>query len=75
MTPSRKTRLAFAVSGLLLNMLGALLLLSLTPGLIGTYGNPKTTLYIIWHRPIGLYAAVAALFLGFLLQLIAVLRE
>lgn len=68
-------RRTLAVSGLLLNMLGAALLLSLSPTAIGTYADPNATLFIVWHRPIAVYASVAALFLGFLLQLIAALRE
>lgn len=75
MTPRRKTTVALAASGLLLNMLGAALLLSLSPGVIGTYANPNATLFIVWHRPVGLYASAAALLLGFLLQLVALLRE
>lgn len=68
-------RRTFAVSGLLLNMLGAALLLSMSPIVLGPYANPNATLFIVWHRPIGVYASAAALFLGFLLQLIAALRE
>lgn len=68
-------RRTLAVSGLLLNMLGAALLLSMSPIVLGSYANPNATLFIVWHRPIAVYASVAALFLGFLLQLIAALRE
>lgn len=75
MRPSRKTRIALSVSGFLLNILAAALLLSLSPVTIGTHANPNATLFIVWHRSIGFYACIAALFLGFLLQLIAGLRE
>ncbi|HZT02169.1 MAG TPA: hypothetical protein VFA39_07910 [Steroidobacteraceae bacterium] len=75
MRPSRKTRVALSVSGLLLNLLGAALLLSLSPLATGTNANPNTTLFIVWHRSIGFDACIAALFLGFLLQLFAALRD
>ncbi|MDE2448382.1 MAG: hypothetical protein KGO22_05385 [Gammaproteobacteria bacterium] len=68
-----KTTRALAVTGLLLNMLGALLLLWISPVVIGNHAND--TLFIVWHRPIGVYASIAALFLGFLLQLVALLRS
>lgn len=74
MNSPRRTTRAFAIGGLLLNMLGAALLLSLSPRVVGTYGNPNDTLYIVWHGPAGVYAAAAALFLGFMLQLVAALR-
>ena len=67
-----KTTRALAATGLLLNMLGALLLLWISPMVISNHAND--TLFIVWHRPIGVYAAIAALFLGFLLQLLASLR-
>lgn len=75
MRPSRKTRVALSVSGLLCNILGAALLLSIAPIVPGAYASPNTTLFIVWHRSNGFYAALAALFLGFLLQLVAALRE
>jgi hypothetical protein len=75
MRPSRKTRVALSVSGLLCNIIGAALLLSLSPSVSGTYTIPQATLFIVWHRSVGFYACIAALFLGFLLQLIAALRE
>lgn len=74
MTAARTTRV-LAVSGLVLNMLGALLLLWLSPAVIGTHAIGGDTLFIVWHRPIAVYGAVAALFLGFLLQLVAILRD
>ena len=67
-----KTTRALAATGLLLNMLGALLLLWISPVVISSHATD--TLFIVWHRPIGVYASIAALFLGFLLQLVALLR-
>ena len=75
MRPSRKTRVALSVSGLLCNIIGAVLLLSLSPSLPAAYTNPNATLFIVWHRSVGFYAAIAALLLGFLLQLFAALRD
>lgn len=75
MRPSRKTRVALGVGGLSLNLLAAALLLSLSPRVLETHTNSNTTLFIVWHRSIGFYGCIAALFLGFLLQLIAALKE
>jgi hypothetical protein len=73
--PRRKAKLALAVSGLLLNVLGAVVLLSLSPAVVGTCANPNATLFIVWHRSMGASVAVAVLLCGFLLQLVAALRE
>lgn len=75
MTPRRKIKVALTVGGLLLNLAGAALLLSLSPYAIGSYADPNATRFIVWHRSIGVLAALGALLLGFLLQLIAALRE
>lgn len=75
MRPSRRTRVALSVSGLSLNLLAAALLLSLSPRALAAYANSDATLFIVWHRSVGFYACIAALFLGFLLQLIAALKE
>ena len=74
MTVAQTTR-AFAVGGLALNMLGAVLLLWLAPGGVTTQANDNVTLFIVWHRSMAVYASIAALFLGFLLQLIAASRK
>ena len=69
-----KTTRTLAVSGLLLNMLGALLLLWLAPAVVTTHANRNVTLYVVVHES-AVYGSVATLFLGFLLQLIAALRS
>lgn len=74
MTVAQTTR-AFAVGGLVLNMLGAILLLWLAPGVVTTHTNGNVTLFIVWHQSMAVYASIAALFLGFLLQLIAASRR
>lgn len=74
MTVAQTTR-AFAVGGLVLNMLGALLLLWLAPGVVTAQTHDNVTLFIVWHRSMAVYASIAALFLGFLLQLIAASRR
>lgn len=73
--PRRKTKLALAVSGLLFNVLGAAVLLSLSPAIVGPCTNPNATLFVVWHRSMGACVAAAALLCGFLLQLVAALRE
>jgi len=70
-----KTTRTLAVSGLLLNMLGALLLLWLAPAVVTTHANGNVTLYVVVHESVAIYGSVATLFLGFLLQLIAALRS
>ena len=74
MTVAQSTR-AFAVSGLALNMLGAILLLRLAPAVVTTQSHDNVTLFIVWHRSMAVYASIAALFFGFLLQLIAAARR
>lgn len=74
MTVAQTTR-ALAVSGLVLNMLGAVLLLWLAPGVVTTRAIGGVTLFIVWHRSMAVYASIAALFIGFLLQLIAASRR
>lgn len=74
MTVAQTTR-AFAVTGLILDMLGALLLLWLAPSVVTTQANDNVTLFIVWHRSMAVYASIATLFLGFLLQLIAASRR
>ena len=73
-TVAQTTR-AFAVSGLVLNMLGAILLLWLAPGAMTTRAGGDATLFIAWHPSVAVYASIAALFSGFLLQLIAASRR
>lgn len=74
MTVAQTTR-ALAVGGLVLNMLGAVLLLWLAPAVVTTYPSGNVTLFIVWHRSVAVYGSIAALFVGFLLQLIAASRR
>ena len=74
MTVAQTTR-ALAVSGLLLNMLGAVLLLWLAPVVVRTHTNGDETFYIISHESTAVYASIAALFVGFLLQTVAASRR
>ena len=74
MTVAQTTR-ALAVSGLLLNMLGTVLLLWLAPIVVSSHTNGDATLYVISHESTAVYASIAALFVGFLLQAVAASRR
>jgi hypothetical protein len=62
------------IVGLILNIIGALLLLRFPPGMAETFADGGTKMVFAGHIDPGSYVAVLTLVVGFALQLIAAMR-